>query len=138
MMNVATSPSEHGEEARAFLQARLVLYWKVLCAFMVIGTALGLHGAFKRWGADLILDAALAAEAGLLWAICRRGAPSVRALRVLEGIGLIVYFLYGYRHSNVARGIVDVPELAAEAPGSIGVAPMPHAPAPPQDIGEGD
>ena len=53
-------------------------------------------------------------------------------------IGLIVYFLYGYRHSNVARGIVDVPELAAEAPGSIGVAPMPHAPAPPQDIGEGD
>src|SRR6476661_6551368 len=25
-------------------------------------------------------------------------------------IGLVFYFLYGYRHSNVARGIVDVPE----------------------------
>src|SRR6476646_10067413 len=35
-------------------------------------------------------------------------------------IGLIVYFLYGYRHSNVARGITEVPELAPEAPG-IGV-----------------
>ena len=49
-------------------------------------------------------------------------------------IGLVIYFLYGYRHSNVARGIIDVPELAADAPGSIGVAPMPRSPAPPQDI----
>jgi APA family basic amino acid/polyamine antiporter len=48
-------------------------------------------------------------------------------------LGLVIYFLYGYRHSNVARGIVDVPELAADAPGSVGVAPMPGAPAPPQD-----
>jgi len=48
-------------------------------------------------------------------------------------IGLIVYFLYGYRHSNLARGIVDVPEMAAEAPGSVGVAPMPGAPVPPDD-----
>src|SRR5689334_15476872 len=48
-------------------------------------------------------------------------------------IGLIFYFLYGYRHSHVARGVTEVPELAAEAPGSIGVAPMPGAPVPPQD-----
>jgi APA family basic amino acid/polyamine antiporter len=48
-------------------------------------------------------------------------------------IGLVIYFLYGYRHSHVARGVVDVPELAADAPGSIGVAPMPGAPVPPQD-----
>ena len=48
-------------------------------------------------------------------------------------VGLIFYFLYGYRHSHVARGIVEVPELAADAPGSIGVAPMPGAPVPPQD-----
>jgi len=48
-------------------------------------------------------------------------------------IGLIFYFLYGYRHSHVGRGIVDVPELAADAPGSIGIAPMPGAPVPPQD-----
>ena len=48
-------------------------------------------------------------------------------------IGLIFYFLYGYRHSHVARGVVDVPELSPDAPGSIGIAPMPGAPVPPQD-----
>ena len=53
-------------------------------------------------------------------------------------IGLVVYFLYGYRHSHVARGSTEVPELSPDAPGSIGVAPMPRSPAPPQDIGEGD
>jgi APA family basic amino acid/polyamine antiporter len=45
-------------------------------------------------------------------------------------LGLVFYFLYGYRHSHVARGVVEVPELAADAPGSVGVAPMPGAPAP--------
>jgi APA family basic amino acid/polyamine antiporter len=53
-------------------------------------------------------------------------------------IGLIVYFLYGYRHSHVARGITEVPELAADAPGSVGIAPMPGAPVPPQDLGDRD
>ena len=46
---------------------------------------------------------------------------------------LVIYFLYGYRNSHVARGITEVPELEAEAPGSIGVAPMPGAPTPPED-----
>jgi len=50
-------------------------------------------------------------------------------------LGLVIYFLYGYRHSHVARGVVEVPELAADAPGSIGVAPMPGAPVPPDDRG---
>jgi len=48
-------------------------------------------------------------------------------------LGLLFYFLYGYRHSHVARGVTEVPELAADAPGSIGVAPLPGAPVPPQD-----
>jgi APA family basic amino acid/polyamine antiporter len=51
-------------------------------------------------------------------------------------IGLIFYFLYGYRHSHVARGVTEVPELAPEAPGSIGIAPMPRSPVPPQDLGD--
>jgi basic amino acid/polyamine antiporter, APA family len=44
-------------------------------------------------------------------------------------IGLLFYFLYGYRHSHVARGVIEVPEVDG-IPGSIGVAPMPGAPAP--------
>jgi APA family basic amino acid/polyamine antiporter len=43
---------------------------------------------------------------------------------------VVFYFLYGYRHSHVARGITEVPELAAEAPASVGIAPLPGAPAP--------
>ena len=50
-------------------------------------------------------------------------------------LGLVIYFLYGYRHSHVARGVTEVPELAADAPGSIGIAPMPGAPVPPDDRG---
>ena len=48
-------------------------------------------------------------------------------------IGLVIYFLYGYRNSHVARGVTEVPELAPDAPGSIGVAPLPGAPVPPDD-----
>ncbi|WP_374570819.1 amino acid permease [Phenylobacterium sp.] len=44
-------------------------------------------------------------------------------------IGLVVYFLYGYRNSHIARGIVDVPELASDAPPES-VPPMPGAPPP--------
>jgi APA family basic amino acid/polyamine antiporter len=45
-------------------------------------------------------------------------------------IGLVVYFLYSRSHSHLGRGIVEVPELAAEAPPSVGVPPLPGAPAP--------
>jgi len=45
-------------------------------------------------------------------------------------IGLVIYFLYGYRNSNVARGIVEVPELSPDAPPSVGVGPLPGAPEP--------
>ena len=55
------------------------------------------------------------------------------AILVLPGwgaVGLLLYFAYSRSRSHVGRGIVDVPELAADAPGSVGVAPMPGAPAP--------
>ena len=45
-------------------------------------------------------------------------------------IGLVFYFLYGYRHSHVGRGVVEVPELSPDAPPSVGVAPLPGAPEP--------
>lgn len=52
-------------------------------------------------------------------------------------VGLFFYFLYGYRHSHVARGVTEVPELSPEAPGSVGVGPLPGAPEPgsPQERG---
>jgi APA family basic amino acid/polyamine antiporter len=50
-------------------------------------------------------------------------------LPIWGGAGLVVYFLYGYRKSHVARGLVELPELAADAP-HVGIPPMPGAPAP--------
>ncbi|MDT7935287.1 MAG: amino acid permease [Sphingomonadaceae bacterium] len=43
--------------------------------------------------------------------------------------GLVVYFAYSRSHSNVARGIVELPEAELDAP-PIGVPPMPSAPTP--------
>src|SRR4051812_2647962 len=45
-------------------------------------------------------------------------------------IGLVVYFLYGYKHSHVARGVVEVGELDPDAPPSVGVGSLPGAPEP--------
>jgi APA family basic amino acid/polyamine antiporter len=71
--------------------------------------------------------------AGCLLLFFSLGKESKELFFFWTAAGLIFYFLYGYRKSHLGRGIVDVPELAPDAPGSIGVAPMPGAPVPPQD-----
>ena len=74
-------------------------------------------------------------SAGCLLLFFSLGIESKELFLFWTVAGLIFYFLYGYRKSHLARGIVEVPELSPEAPGSIGVAPMPGAPVPPQDLG---
>ncbi len=94
MLAEKTSPSiENSEEARAFLQARVALYWKVICIIMLFASGLGALGAFKnRRGPDLILDVVLAALAGILWWACRQGKRSVRFSRTVEVVGLLLFF----------------------------------------------
>jgi serine/threonine-protein kinase len=96
--------SETSEEARAFLQARLALFWKYLFVFMLVGTALALVGAFKNIGPDLVIDVVLAAEAGVLWWLCQRGQRSIRFLRRVEPVGLMVYFAVA---SLLGRYVLD-------------------------------
>ncbi|PTQ12832.1 amino acid permease [Sphingomonas oleivorans] len=44
-------------------------------------------------------------------------------------IGLVVYYLYGYRRSQLAHGVIEVPEEEADIP-PVPVPPLPHAPTP--------
>jgi APA family basic amino acid/polyamine antiporter len=60
---------------------------------------------------------------------------AILVLPVWGAVGLLLYFSYSRRRSHVGRGLMEVPELAPDAPGSIGVAPLPGAPVPPQDRG---
>ena len=86
------SNSEDTEEARALLQARLALFWKVIFFLMLVASVLGAVGAFKHPGIDLVLDVALAALAALFWWLCHRGQRSVRFSRALEAGGLVLFF----------------------------------------------
>ncbi|HWA74255.1 MAG TPA: serine/threonine-protein kinase [Polyangiaceae bacterium] len=93
MLPDRTSQSvENSEEARAFLQARVALFWKVICFIMLFASVLGAVGAFKHPGADLIVDVALAGFAGLCWWLCRSRRLSVRSSRTIEGVGLVLFF----------------------------------------------
>ena len=72
------------------------------------------------------------APAAILGCIVLYAALDITSKLVLVGwggIGLIVYFLYSRSRSHVGRGIIDVPELDADAPPTA-VPPMPGAPAP--------
>jgi APA family basic amino acid/polyamine antiporter len=51
-------------------------------------------------------------------------------LIIWGAIGLLLYFGYSRSRSHVGRGIIEVPELSPDAPQSVGVPPLPGAPAP--------
>ncbi|MCE9577877.1 MAG: serine/threonine protein kinase [Deltaproteobacteria bacterium] len=97
------------EEARAFLQARLALFWKVLFIFTLAGAVLGLLGPMVKPGMDLVITAGNVVLNGVLWQLCRRGKRSVRFSRILEATGLVVsgivgVFLTRYLLAGLVRG----------------------------------
>lgn len=84
---------DNDEDARAFLQLRVALFWKVMAAFMAFASVLGAVGALKRPGGwDLALDVGLAVVAGGCFWVLRRGRRSVRFIRFVEAAGLVLFF----------------------------------------------
>jgi hypothetical protein len=65
--------TDHSEEGRAFFQTRVALFWRVIFFIILIGSGLGVIGAVKEPGFDLVLTMAATANAGIFWWLCRTG-----------------------------------------------------------------
>jgi hypothetical protein len=88
--------TEDSEEARAFLQTRLVLFWKVLFCFTLAGGVLGLAGGgMVKPGPDTVITFGAIVLSGGLWWLCRRGKHSIRFCRIVDGGGLLVVAIVG-------------------------------------------
>jgi serine/threonine-protein kinase len=87
--------SDHTEETRAFLQARLALFWGVMFVMLLLGVVLGVFGAVTSPGPDVALTAGGCALAGAFWALARRGRRSIAFSRALDAGGLVIMFTLG-------------------------------------------
>jgi serine/threonine-protein kinase len=101
---VAGPTTSDSEEARAFLQARVALFWQVIFFIILFGSVLGGLGAVKAPGPDLLVTLASAANAGIFWWLCRRGTRSIRFSRTMESVGLLLNSAIG---ALTSRYILD-------------------------------
>ena len=96
MANQRLSPlSDHSEEGRAFLQARVALFWKVLFFIILLGSGLGVVGAVASPGFDLLLTIASTLSAGILWWVASTGERSITFSRWMDAGGLLLNSLIG-------------------------------------------
>ncbi|MDB5216085.1 MAG: serine/threonine kinase [Myxococcaceae bacterium] len=86
----ASPVSENSEEARAFLQARVALFWKVMFCISVLSSGMGAVGAIAKPGVDFLVVLASTAQSGTFWWLCRRGRRSLRFSRAMEAGGLLI------------------------------------------------
>ena len=83
------------EETRAFLQARVALFWKVIFFLTLFGSCLGIIGTIKAPGVDLAITLGQSALAGTLWWLCRRGERSIWFSRIVGRYGFIALAIMG-------------------------------------------
>ena len=68
----------------------MALYWKVIFFIILIGSGLGVLGALKEPGFDLVLTMASTACAGFFWWLSSQGERSIEFSRRLEFGGLLL------------------------------------------------
>lgn len=73
----------------------------------------GRYRPFRTPAVDLIAPLTILGCVVLYW---RLPYAAKMVLPVWGGIGLLLYFAYGYRHSHVGRGLADVPATRADGP----------------------
>ena len=96
MPNQRLSPlSDHSEEGRAFLQARVALFWKVIFFIVLIGSGLGVVGAVASPGVDLLITMASTVNAGIFWWLASTGERSIRTSRLMDSGGLLLNSFIG-------------------------------------------
>ena len=96
MASQRTTPvSEDSEEARSLLQARVALFWKVIFFIILLGSGLGVVGAVRQPGVDLLFTLASTANAGIFWWLSRQGTRSIRFSRMMESWGLLLNSFIG-------------------------------------------
>lgn len=91
----ASPVGDTSEEGRAFLQARVALFWKVLFFITLLSCGLGAVGAVAKPGVDFVVVVALTAQAGIFWWLCRRGERSIQFSRAMEAGGLLFNLVGG-------------------------------------------
>ncbi len=82
--------SDHSEDARALLQNRVALFWKIIFFIILLGSGLGAIGAVKKPGLDLAFTIASTINAGIFWWLSRSGKRSIRFSQWMESSGLIL------------------------------------------------
>jgi hypothetical protein len=87
--------SSHSEEGRALLQARVALFWQVIFFIEIVSLIPAAIGTIAAPGLDLLLLSASTAQAGIFWALSRRGERSIRFSRWSEAGGLLINVTFG-------------------------------------------
>ncbi len=116
--------TDDSEEARAFLQSRVALFWKVTFFIIFLSAGLGLVGVVVKPRIELAFTVASTANAGLFWMLARRGKRSIRSLRAMEAGGLLINttigaFLGRYLATGFATDHAVIGEASVMADGYV-------------------
>jgi APA family basic amino acid/polyamine antiporter len=92
----------------------LFAFFMVAIAVLILRrTDPGRHRPFRTPLIWIVAPLAIIGTVGLFWNL---PTDAKLVLPIWGGIGLVIYYLYGYRKSHVGRGIIDVHEDDADVP----------------------